>query len=243
MQTKNLNEYTLMVKQHTTKAWPVSILTFLALLSASANSYAKSVSINVFAIPSSPIVELMATTSNELAKQQITTFYQQGLPVHATLYLTDYPQEAQNEIKQVVERIVKKHQPFEIKANGFSVSASNWAFIDLEKSYQLQRLADEVTLKLEPLRDHQAPVPSWVKHYPNKLVAFERYGSPNVFQNFQPHLTLLANEQNPTLAAFNKVMQAEPPQAQGEIIGIGIGISDQFGQQKQVIAKYFFDTK
>ena len=74
-------------------------------------------------------------------------------------------------------------------------------------------------------------------------MAFERYGSPNVFQNFQPHLTLLANEQNPALAAFNKVMQAEPPQAQGEIIGIGIGISDQFGQQKQVIAKYFFDTK
>jgi len=91
-----------MVKQHSLLSWLFISFTFLTLLAASASSYAKSVSINVFAIPSSPIVELMATTSNELAKQQITTFYQQGLPVHATLYLTDYPQEAQNEIKQVI---------------------------------------------------------------------------------------------------------------------------------------------
>lgn len=232
-----------MVKHPISVPWLFSIVTSFALLTASSISHAKSISINVFAIPSKPIIELMAKTSDELAKQKMTTFYQQGLPVHATLYLTDYPLAAQNAIKQVVERIVKKHQPFEIKANGFSVSASNWAFINLEKSYHLQRLADEVTLKLEPLRDHQAPVPSWVKHYPNKLVAFERYGSPNVFQNFQPHLTLLANEQNPNLALINKAMQADPPQAQGEIIGIGIGISDQFGQQKQVIAEYFFNAK
>lgn len=232
-----------MVKQHSSFSWLFISFTFLTLLATSASSYAKSISINVFAIPSKPIVELVANTSDELATHQITTFYQQGLPVHATLYLTDYPLEAQSEIKQVVERIVKEHQSFEIKANGFSVSPSNWAFIKLEKSYQLQRLADEVTLKLEPLRDHQALVPSWVKHYPNKLVAFERYGSPNVFQNFQPHLTLLANEKNPALALVQKALHAEPPQAQGEIIGIGIGVSDQFGQQKEILAKYFFDAK
>ena len=86
-------------------------------------------------------------------------------------------------------------------------------------------------------------MPSWVKHYPNKLVAFERYGSPNVFQNFQPHLTLLANEQSAALALVKKALHAEPPQAQGEIIGIGIGVSDQFGQQKEILAKYFFDAK
>ena len=232
-----------MVKQHSSFSWLFISITFLTLLATSASSYAKSISINVFAIPSKPIVELVANTSDKLATHQITTFYQQGLPVHATLYLTDYPLEAQNEIKQMVERIVKEHQSFEIKANGFSVSPSNWAFINLEKSYQLQRLADEVTLKLEPLRDHQAPVPSWVKHYPNKLVAFERYGSPNVFQNFQPHLTLLANEKNPALALVQKALHAEPPQAQGKIIGIGIGVSDQFGQQKEILAKYFFDAK
>ena len=232
-----------MVKQHSSFSWLFISFTFLTLLATSASSYAKSLSINVFAIPSKPIVELVANTSDKLATHQITTFYQQGLPVHATLYLTDYPLEAQNEIKQMVERIAKEHQSFEIKANRFSVSPSNWAFINLEKSYQLQRLADEITLKLEPLRDHQAPVPSWVKHYPNKLVAFERYGSPNVFQNFQPHLTLLANEKNPALALVQKALHAEPPQAQGKIIGIGIGVSDQFGQQKEILAKYFFDAK
>jgi len=37
-------------------------------------------------------------------------------------------------------------------------------------------------------------------------------------------------------------MQAQEPLAQGKIIGIGIGISDQFGQQQQVIAEYFFNN-
>ena len=81
------------------------------------------------------------------------------------------------------------------------------------------------------LRERNATVPTWVKNYPNKLTAFRRYGSPNVFQNFQPHLTLLANEKSPQLAVINK--QANPPKAQGQIIGVGIGISDQFGQQRQ----------
>ena len=85
-------------------------------------------------------------------------------------------------------------------------------------------------------------MPTWVKNYPNKLTAFKRYGSPNVFQNFQPHLTLLANEKSPQLAVINKQIQANPSKAQGQIIGVGIGISNQFGQQKQVIAEYFFNN-
>jgi 2'-5' RNA ligase len=207
------------------------------------NSFAKSLTINVFAIPSEPIINLVAHTSNKLKKQGLSSFYDKGFPVHATLYLTDYPSDAQEDIKQVIASIVKKRHAFSISANGFSVSPSNWAFIDLDKSYQLQRLADEVTLALEPLRDINTPVPNWVKHYPNKLVAFELYGSPNVFQNYQPHLTLLANEQSPALTQFNKQMQTTPPKANGKIIGIGIGNSDELGQQEQVIAKYFFNPQ
>ncbi|CAM4013139.1 MULTISPECIES: 2'-5' RNA ligase family protein [Pseudoalteromonas] len=218
------------------------VVTLIGLLSVSLPSFAQSISINVFAIPSKPIINLVEQTSEALKKQGMISFYEKGMPVHATLYLTDFAEGSEQAIKHAVESITKQHQAFTITAQGFSVSQSNWAFINLHYSSELQRLSDEVTLAIEPLRDTNAAVPSWVKHYPNKLTAFERYGSPNVFQNFQPHLTLLANEKNPNLATVNDYMQAHPPFAEGKIIGIGIGISDQFGQQKQVIAEYFFNS-
>lgn len=215
----------------------------IALLSLSFPAYAKTISINVFAIPSQPIINLVEQTSKTLKNEGIISFYEQGMPVHATLYLTDYPEGSQEAIKRAVKSIVEQQQAFAITAEGFKVSKSNWAFINLHLSNKLQRLSDEMTLALEPLRDQHAKVPTWVNSYPNKLTAFKRYGSPNVFQNFQPHLTLLANEKSPKLANINKQMQANPPKAQGEIIGIGIGISDEFGQQKKVIAEYFFTNK
>ena len=219
------------------------VITLFALLTVSLPSFANSISINVFAIPSKPIINLVEQTSDTLKKQGIISFYEQGMPVHATLYLTDFTQGSEESIKRTVKSITEQHEEFAITAQGFTVTQSNWAFINLQYSPKLQRLSDEVTLALEPLRDTNAVIPSWVKSYPNKLTAFERYGSPNVFQNFQPHLTLLANEKSPKLVILNKQMQAHPPEAQGKIIGIGVGISDQYGQQKQVIAEYFFNSE
>ncbi|MEG3766639.1 2'-5' RNA ligase family protein [Alteromonas sp. 14N.309.X.WAT.G.H12] len=217
-----------------------TLLITASLATFSASTLAKSISMDVFAIPSKPLVTLVKQTSDALKKEGIESFYEQGFEVHATLYLTDFPEGSEAAIKKAVEKIVANHQAFPIKAQGFTVTPSHWAFIDLELSPTLQRLADEVTLAIEPLRDHQADLPGWVKHYPNKLEAFKRYGSPNVFQNFQPHLTLLANEQSPNLASVEAKMKASPPQAEGKIIGLGIGITDETGQQKEVIARYYF---
>ena len=201
---------------------------------------ADSRSINVFAIPSAALEQVVADTSKQLQANGISSFYAQGLPVHATLYLTDYPLTAIDDIKQRVERIAQHQQPFVLTAHGFSVSPSNWAFIDLNTSNDLQRLADEVTMALAPLRDSDSELPGWVKHYPNKVAAFERYGSPNVFQNYDPHLTLLANEASPKLAEVAQRLQQQPPHADGEVIGIGIAISDAQGQLAEVIARYYF---
>jgi hypothetical protein len=51
-----------------------------------------------------------------------------------------------------------------------------------------------------------------MKDYPAKLPAFERYGSPNVFMQFDPHLTLLANEASPALATY-MARTAQQPRA------------------------------
>lgn len=213
------------------------------LLAAAGPVAAANIGLDVFAIPSKPIVALVAKTSDNLKHHGMQSFYAKGLPVHVTLYLTSFPEGSEAAIKQAVEAIAARQQPFSVRANGFTVSAGNWAFIDVERSPQLQRLADEVTMAVSPLRNPHPTLPGWVKAYPNKRAAFERYGSPNVFQSFEPHLTLLAAEQNPALKQVQQALAAKPPMAQGRIIGMGIGITDQFGQQKKVLATYYFSTK
>ncbi|QUN07683.1 2'-5' RNA ligase family protein [Shewanella yunxiaonensis] len=196
--------------------------------------------LDVYAIPSKPIVQLVSNTSQQLATYGMQSFYQQGLPVHITLYLTAFPDGSDAAIKQAVQQLSQQNQPLPLVAKGFTVTKGNWAFIEVERSPALQRLADAVTLALAPLRDPNPVLPAWVKAYPDKLAAFERYGSPNVFQNFEPHLTLLAAEKNPQLATFQQLMQQHLPSAEGEIIGLGIGVTDEWGQQRQVLAEYLF---
>lgn len=222
--------------------WAISI----ALAAISLQSYAKpdeNLQIDVFAIPSSPIEKLVAHTSGILKKQGMTTFYEKGMPVHATLYLTEFPKSALTKIKQAVHQIAKRHQTIPLVAHGLTVTKGNWAFINLNWSKSLQRLTDQVTLAIEPYRYPTPTLPNWVKKYPNKLTAFKRYGSPNVFQNFQPHLTLLAAQKNPKLHTFYQQMQLHPPYAKGKVVGLGIGIADKWGQQKVILAKYMFTKK
>ncbi|MCE0494809.1 2'-5' RNA ligase family protein [Vibrio salinus] len=201
---------------------------------------AKDLSIDVFAIPSQPVKELVAHTSQALKSKGMTSFYEKGMPVHVTLYLTEFPEESISKIKQSVQNLVKKTKPFPLVADGITVTKGNWVFIDIQRSQALQRLADQVTMAIEPYRVMNPELPQWVKKYPGKLAAFERYGSPNVFQNFQPHLTLLAAEKSPNLPAFEQLMKKQPPKANGVVTGLGIGITDKWGQQKDVLATYMF---
>ncbi|WP_115720687.1 2'-5' RNA ligase family protein [Gallaecimonas mangrovi] len=213
-------------------------LAALALLPALA--MADNISVDVFAIPSQPIIDQVKTTSNLLKANGMTSFYAKGRPVHVTLYLTRYPAGSEAAIKAAVAKLVAKQHSFAVQISGFSVTKSRWAFLDVANSAPLQRLADETTMALSPMRSPKPPLPGWVKAYPEKLAAFERYGSPNVFQNFEPHLSLLAAEKSPALATVAQALAAKPPTAQGKIIGIGIGLTDQYGQQKKVLGEYFF---
>ena len=54
---------------------------------------------------------------------------------------------------------------------------------DILLSPQLQHLADEVAVAANPYRAVNDQPPGWVEKHPEKLKAFERYGSSNVFIN------------------------------------------------------------
>lgn len=202
------------------------------------NSLAASVSVNVFAIPSQNIKNTVADVSAKLNNEGMETFYEKGFPVHVTLYLTQFDESAVPSILEKVEALTATQTSIPLTANGFTVTAGNWVFVDAEVSHELQRLADTVTLALEPMRDNKAPLPGWVNAYPVKKAAFERYGSPNVFQNFEPHMTLLAAEQSEALKAVAEKMKLKPPFAKGSVTAIGVGLADDKGQVSKVLKIY-----
>lgn len=200
----------------------------------------EAVSIDVYAIPSRPIVAAVDQASKDLSKRGMTTFYAKGHAVHATLYLTRYPASAEPQLEAAIAKAVKDYRSFPLALNGKERTPSNWLFLRIEWSPTLQRLADLVTLAAETFRDHAVSPPAWMKDYPAKLPAFERYGSPNVFMQFDPHLTLLANETNPNLAAFMTDMDPALPQTVGEVEGVGIGVVDAEGQIVKTLAEFRF---
>ncbi len=204
----------------------------------SLSTLAASVSVNVFAIPSDNIQNTVADVSSELKNDGMERFFEKGFPVHVTLYLTRFDEEKVPAILDEVQTLSATQPSIPLTANGFTVTAGNWVFVDAEVSHDLQRLADTVTLALEPMRDTTAPLPGWVKAYPVKKAAFERYGSPNVFQNFEPHMTLLASEQSEALKAVAEKMTLKPPYAEGRVTAIGVGLADDKGQVSKVLKVY-----
>lgn len=212
---------------------------FVATMALSAPVRAEdAMSIDIYAIPSSPVVDAVAKASSDLAKYGMTTFHARGQAVHVTLYLTRYPASAEPQLKAAIANAVKDCRTLPLAVEGTERTASNWLFLRVKHSAELQRLADTVTLAAEPLRDHSIGPPAWMREYPEKLPAFERYGSPNVFMQFEPHLTLLANETNPRLSSFMADMEKAPPAAMGEVEGVGIGIVDGNGQVVKTIAEF-----
>ncbi|WP_395396899.1 2'-5' RNA ligase family protein [Novosphingobium sp. BL-8A] len=197
-----------------------------------------SVSIDIYAIPSQPVVDAVAKASDDLAKLGMTSFHAQGHAVHVTLYLTRYPADAEPHLKAAVANVAKDCKSFPLFVEGTERTPSNWLFLQVKRTAALQRLADLVTLAAEPFRDHDVSPPGWMSAYPAKLPAFERYGSPNVFMQFEPHLTLLAEETNPALATFVASMGKDLPQATGKVEGIGIGLVNSKGQVVKTLAEF-----
>ncbi|MDR6511612.1 2'-5' RNA ligase [Novosphingobium capsulatum] len=221
--------------------WGISAA--LAASSPALAAPADKVSIDIYAIPSRPIVAAVDQASADLAQLGMTTFRQRGQAVHATLYLTQYPASALPRLKATIARLARGHKRLPLAIDGTERTPTNWLFLRVVHTPALQRLADEVTLAAEPLRDHDLAPPAWMKDYPAKLPAFQRYGSPNVFMQFDPHLTLLANEANPALATYMTKTGQQPPRAQGEVDGIGIALVDANGQIVRTLAEYHFRSR
>jgi len=111
-------------------------------------------------------------------------------PLHVTLYMSEFPKEHYPFVKQSAQHLAQEAEALCISTGALSLTASGWIMMDVERDDALQCLSDKAVLKLSAYRDKQASIPPWATSIPGKVKAFARYGSPNVFFEFDPHMSI-----------------------------------------------------
>ena len=191
------------------------------------------VNYNVFVIMDNKAKENVENISKGLKEAGIDSLYSKGYAIHMTLYLTEYKPESLKKIKEVVNKIAKETKPFDVNFYRLRKTGGNWFMLDAENNGIIQGLADEVTVRLNKYRATDAKVPDWAKSIPEKVKSFNLYGSPNVFMNFDPHITLLTPEDPAKIDTFTSKYNFKPFKV--KVIGIGIAQVDDLGQAKDII--------
>ena len=196
---------------------------------------------NVFAVVSTNIARIATRAANDVYKEEgLNSFPGKGYQIHSTLYMTIYPKEALTAIDEKVKKIAQNVRQFKVNTTGLEITEGDWLFIGLENNAHFQALADVATKMLSPLRYKSNYVPEWAKNMPGKIKKIKEYGSPNVFDEFNPHLTITAKEDAAKLNHFISIhgdsSYAKP--IEGQIIAIGYGIADKNGQVAKPIKIY-----
>lgn len=205
---------------------------------------------NVYLIPDTTADKYVKEFDNSLAKTDVlekykTTPFIKNHPVHLTLYLTSFQSKYINDIESQLAELAKNTEPFYIKTTGFSAGKSGFVMLDIKNSPSLQQLSNSAISNLAKYRDKDYPAPSWVKFYPSKLASFEKYGSPNAFAEFNPHISILAanlqtdQERDSFDKDFNAIIKdtkLEP--ISFKIKAIGFGEVDENGQVTKTLHIY-----
>lgn len=197
--------------------------------------------INVFAVVSKNIEDSFTEAARILnEEEQLESFPLQGYQIHCTLYMTQYPTEVQAEIQQKVASLASTTKVFDINTTGLEITDGDWFFMNLDRNSNLQTLSDTVAEQLSPLRLPSDYVPEWAKSSPNKVDYIKKYGSPNVYEEFNPHLTFLPKSDGEKLKNFLKKHSDKSfcQPIKGQIVAIGIGIADKNGQMKEPLQVY-----
>ncbi|HOY68516.1 MAG TPA: DUF1045 domain-containing protein [Candidatus Ozemobacteraceae bacterium] len=207
----------------------------------------QTIKLNVFALVSENL-ETMARNAGEAvhAEEGLDAYPAMGYQVHCTLYMTQYSPEKTKTVQGIVASLAETVRPFPVRAAGISATKDFWMFINLDRGRNLQTLSDTVVQSLSGHRFPSDFIPEWVKQYPQKLEYITKYGSPNVFAEFEPHLTILAKSDPQKVGGFLERHADDPAFGKpryGQVIGIGIGEADRAGQIKTPLAVYRFRGK
>jgi hypothetical protein len=194
------------------------------------------VKLNVFAVVSPNLEEAARLAGQALELEEgLQTFPQLGFQIHCTLYMTRFAEDRQSDVLEKVKELAARVKEFSVKTTGLELTSGNWFFLNLDRAGGLQALSDSVVQRLAPLRFPDEHVPDWAKPFPQKVEYITTWGSPNVFAEFNPHLTLLARADPEKLRGFLARHANNPAfgaPLEGKIVAIGVGVADGNGQIK-----------
>ncbi len=183
--------------------------------------------------------------SGILTKYNIVPFLKEGHPIHITLYLTEFDVDKISLLKAAVKQIAVDTGKFNFKTSYINPSISSFVMLEVEKNDELQKLSNKVISELARYRYKQAQIPSWAETIPAKKESFEKYGSPNAFSEFVPHMSILAGnfksdkQKECFLTEMKELVEKygyKPTEA--EIVSIGIGFTNSYGQMTEEIANF-----
>eukprot|EP00658_Telonema_sp_P-2_P051411 TRINITY_DN39470_c0_g1_i2.p1 TRINITY_DN39470_c0_g1~~TRINITY_DN39470_c0_g1_i2.p1 ORF type:complete len:272 (+),score=93.07 TRINITY_DN39470_c0_g1_i2:53-868(+) len=132
---------------------------------------------------------------------------------HATLYLTEWQCENGTqsaciaEIKAAVAKTVTGFAPCNFSL-GEPFAQGTYAMISVNVTACLQKYSDTMVLATYKFAAKNQTPPPWIHNLPEperseKLAMVAKYGSPNVFSQFQPHVSIGWSENMTTLAAVS----------------------------------------
>ncbi|EGC28475.1 hypothetical protein DICPUDRAFT_160097 [Dictyostelium purpureum] len=147
---------------------------------------------------------------------------------HITLYLTDFVEEQipslQNELKQIFPLLEQQGKNCLVGMTTILVSGQ-YGMWEVQNSPCLQFLSDLIVNNTYQYITPNQTIPDWVYQLPEplrdeKIAMIKKYGSPNVYDQFQPHVTLAWDEVDNLTLAFEQV-GVQPTSFYSPSIGIG----------------------
>lgn len=234
------------------KKFVSKILLIITLNIIVLNSFASSnlKQYDIFLIPSEKATNYIANFNKSLAETNILKKYSivpfiKNHPVHLTLYLTSFQSKYISNINSELKTLAESTKPLHIETKGITVGKSGFVMLDIKKSKKLQNLSNNVIKNLAQYRNKNYSAPDWVKFYPKKLKYFKKYGSPNAFSEFNPHLSILAADlkndkiRNCFVKDFNEVIDGiNIKPTDFKINAIGLGEVDNNGQVVKTLHIY-----
>eukprot|EP01132_Coremiostelium_polycephalum_P003594 gene3594-4476_t len=147
---------------------------------------------------------------------------------HITLYLTEFDSNnifnIVNTIQDIFPKLDQVGGNCQVVMNDIVVSGE-YGMWDVVNNECLQYMSDLIVNNTYQYIVPNQPIPSWVYSLPEplrseKIAMITKYGSPNVFSQFQPHVTLAWDSQDNLTNAFNQI-NIQPTTFVSPSIGIG----------------------
>ncbi|KAF2076251.1 hypothetical protein CYY_002429 [Polysphondylium violaceum] len=164
---------------------------------------------------------------NKLAPNNQVFLGTESLP-HITLYLTDFQENQVQNIQQSIEKVFpvlqQVAQDCNVELNFINVTGQ-YGMWNVKLNSCLQTLSDVIVDNTYQFITPNQSIPEWVYDLPEplrseKIAMIQKYGSPNVFDQFQPHVTLAWDAVDNLVQVFNTI-NVQPASCFSPSIGIG----------------------